>query len=74
MLAENPVSTGFKISSKCESGACVGIKPMGETVMVGDMQKGEAKMTLNVSRKAFGDFVRNAKGGSLDLPKPPARR
>jgi Domain of unknown function (DUF397) len=55
----------WRVAQKCENGACIQVAPNGGTVIVGDSKHPDGP-TLNYTRTAWRNFVREIKNGTFD--------
>jgi predicted secreted Zn-dependent protease len=67
-MSNSPVASGYfdwRISSRCDSGACVGVARQGESVLVGNTSDPEAPVS-RFTRQEWHAFVAGVKLGEFD--------
>lgn len=67
-MSNNPVDSGvfdWRISSLCDSGACVGVARQGDSVLVGNTSDPETPVS-RFTRQEWSAFVAGVKLGDFD--------
>jgi hypothetical protein len=67
-MSNSPVASGdfdWRISSLCDSGACVGVARQGESVLVGNTSDAEVPVS-RFTRQEWRAFVAGVKLGEFD--------